>query len=229
MKSCRNDNKNKIILIAAISIGCLIMSFIDGYIQPVYTIKSVVKIFLFIGLPMTYSLYNKELSLKRLFIPKKGGFKKSLILGLVVYISIILAYFIFRNIFDFSAITKSLTGNIGVTKDNFIFVAIYISFINSLLEEFFFRGFAFLSLKKYTSRCFAYFFSSLSFALYHVCMISGWFSFAAFVLTILGLAIGGAIFNYLNEIANTIYPSWLVHVSANFAINTIGLILFGII
>ena len=31
----------------------------------------------------------------------------------------------------------------GVNAGNFVFVALYISIVNSLLEEFFFRGFAF--------------------------------------------------------------------------------------
>ena len=42
------------------------------------------------------------------------------------------------------------------------------------------------------------------------------------------LFLGGLIFNYLNEKCKNIYPSWLVHMCANFATNTIGFILFGI-
>ena len=40
-----------------------------------------------------------------------------------------------------------------------------------------------------------------------------------------GLVIGGVIFNWLNEKLDTIYCSWLTHMFANFAINTIGFIL----
>lgn len=39
------------------------------------------------------------------------------------------------------------------------------------------------------------------------------------------LAIGGMIFNWLNEKLDTIYCSWLTHMFANFAINTIGFML----
>ena len=35
--------------------------------------------------------------------------------------------------------------------------------------------------------------------------------------------------DYLNERCENIYMSWLVHMFANFAINTVGCILFGII
>ena len=138
-------------------------------------------------------------------------------------------YFLLKDVFDFSAVTTTLTANIGVNGKNFIFVSLYISFINSLLEEFFFRGFAFLTLKKRASRFYAYCFSALIFALYHVAMMIGWFSWEVFAIILLGLFVGGLLFNVLNEKSNTIYPSWFVHMFANFAINTVGFILFGII
>ena len=67
------------------------------------------------------------------------------------------------------------------------------------------------------------------FAFYHVGMTSGWFNPIIYALSLIGLFVGGCIFNYLNEKCENIYTSWLVHMFANFAINTIGFILFGII
>lgn len=57
-------------------------------------------------------------------------------------------------------------------------------------------------------------------------MMKGWFSIYLYIITLIGLFIGGLIFNYLNEKNENIYSSWLVHMFANFAINTIGFILF---
>ena len=96
--------------------------------------------------------------------------------------------------------------------------------MNSLLEELFFRGFLFLNLK-HRSRRFAYVFSAGAFAAYHVAMMIGWFSPVLWLLVMAGLFVGGLIFNWLNEKQESIYPSWLVHMFANFAINTIGFIL----
>ena len=87
----------------------------------------------------------------------------------------------------------------------------------------------FLMLKEEKGRKFAYIFSSAMFALYHVGMTSGWFNILIYILSMAGLFIGGCIFNYLNEKCENIYPSWLVHMCANFGINTIGFILFEII
>ena len=108
-------------------------------------------------------------------------------------------------------------------------MSLYISFVNSLLEEFLFRGFVFLTLKRITGKKFAYLFSATVFALYHVAMMIGWFGIGVFFIVMVGLFAGGLIFNFLNEKSSTVYPSWLVHMFANFAINTIGFILFGVI
>lgn len=219
------------ITVMTVAVCCLIMCFIDGFITPPYFIKSAFKIVLFLAVPLGYFLFNKQelKTLKALFIPKKKDFLISLGLGLAVFAVIISAYFLFRGVFDFSRITAQLTGDIGVNKDNFILVALYISFVNSLLEELFFRGFAFLSLKDKLPRWAAYVFSAGLFAFYHAGMTSGWFNPLLYALMMAGLFIGGCIFNFLNEKCSNIYPSWLVHMFANFGINTVGCILFGII
>ena len=151
-----------------ISICCAIMAVVDGFIQPDYAVKSAIKIVLFLICPMIYSLVHKDINLKSLFGWNKKGAKLTIILAGAVYILIVGAYFLTRDIFNFSDITKSLSNNIGVTGERFIWVALYISFINSLLEEFFFRGFAFLTLKKLTTRKVAYIFSAIVFALWKI-------------------------------------------------------------
>lgn len=217
------------IVLFIILVGCAIMGIVDAVIRPSYAIKSIIKIFLFVGCPLIYSRYDKEISLKKLLSTNKNSLIKPLLLGIGVFLVILAAYFFLKNILDFSKITSSLESNVGVSKDNFVFVSLYISFINSLLEEFFFRGFAFLSLKGYTSRFFSYSISSIAFALYHVSMMIGWFSIGTLLLVIVGLIVGGIIFNFLNERNKNIYSSWMVHMFANFAINTVGFILFGLI
>ena len=224
-----NRTKRVIAVTGMIAICCLIMAVVDGIWQPDYAVKSTIKVLLFLALPFLYSRFDKTITIKSLFLPNKKGMKIAFILCIPVFLIILGAYFLFRNIFDFSAVTKALTGNIGVNRNNFIFVALYISFVNSLLEEFFFRGFAFLTLKKIASAKFAYLFSAAAFALYHIAIMTGWFSVAVFVITVAGLFAGGLIFNYLNAKSNNIYPSWFVHTFANFAINIIGFMLFEIL
>lgn len=212
-----------------IAFACLIMALVDGVFMPSYFIKSLIKTILFLIIPLIFIFIDRTISLKEILNFSKKGFAISLLLGVSVYLVIITGYFLLRDVFDFSNVAGTLSKNIGVNKENFIFVSIYISFINSLLEEFFFRGFTFSQLKKSKGKKFSYIFNSLIFSVYHIAMMIGWFSVWVFILLLTGLFIGGIIFSYLNEKTKTLFSSYLVHMFANFAINTIGFILFGII
>ncbi len=64
------------------------------------------------------------------------------------------------------------------------------------------------------------------FALYHIAMMIGWFGIPVIIISLLGLFAGGMIFNKFDDKKDNIYLSWLVHMFANFSINTIGFILF---
>lgn len=223
-----NNKKRALSIMVIVIIFCMIMAVVDGIFMADYFVKSAIKLVLFVGTPFIYQLFDKELNLKNLFIPNKKGMLIAISLCIPVYFVIFGGYLLLKDVFDFSNITTSLTENIGVTGANFIYVSLYISFINSLLEEFFFRGFAFLSLKTAVSTKTAYIFSSLIFALYHIAFMIGWFSLVVFLVVMAGLFVGGMCFNYLNSKSGNIYTSWFVHMFANFAINTIGFMLFNV-
>ena len=201
------------------------MAVVDGVLHPGYALKSAVKAGLFLLVPLLISFWDRDVAYLELLRPKKKGLGAALLLGLGIYGVILGAYFLIGPYFDFSAIAGSLTENAGVTADNFLYVSLYISFVNSFLEEFFFRGFVFTNLGRVCGKRFAYLFSGGLFALYHVAMMVGWFSPVLFLLVMEGLTVGGMLFNWLNEKLDTIYASWLSHMFANFAINTIGFLL----
>ena len=223
------SKKTQILLIVFFCSVC--MSLLDAFFAFPYLIRSFFKICLFLGIPIVYFLVHKEdmKQLKSLFEPNRKAMLAAIGLGALVYAVILIAYIIFRQWIDFQGIKESLTSGVGVNQDNFIFVALYISFVNSMLEEFFFRGFGFMLLKHETKPIFAYLFSAFLFAFYHVGMTQNWFSPFIYLLAMLGLWTGGIIFNALNDRFESIYPSWFVHMCANFAINTVGMILFGIL
>ena len=223
--------KRDISIMISVLIFSLAITLIDAFVQPNYFIKIPIKIVFFVALPMMFFVKHKEefKNFKKLFLFKKSGIIKALILGVGVYAVILLGFLFTRNIIDYSNVTSSLTEGMGITAENFIYVSLYISLMNSFLEEFFFRGYGFITLKKYISRRTAYIFSSSIFAVYHVGMLIGMFHFGPLVILLLGLIVVGCIFNYLNELNDNIYPSWFVHMFTNFAINTVGFILFGVL
>ncbi len=217
------------VMILAGLVGCGAMALVDGLWQPGYWVKSAVKLALFLALPVAAAALGAREAfrgLPRLFRPERRAILMSVGLGLGVFAVILGGYFTLGRLFDLTAITGALGENVGVTGGNFLFVAIYISFVNSLLEEFFFRGFLFLGLFDGMPGWFAHCFSAGLFALYHIAMMLGWGSPALLLLILAALFVGGLIFNRLNQQSRCIWPSWLIHLCANLAINTIGFILF---
>ena len=76
----------------------------------------------------------------------------TILLSISIYLIIVFGYFIIRNFIDLSKVTTNLIGNMGIDVSNYLYVTIYISFINSFLEEFFYRGSAFVTLKKHINK-----------------------------------------------------------------------------
>lgn len=220
--------KDKLWIYLSVLLCCLVMALTDGVWKPPYAVKSIVKILLFLCIPLAFSV-RRGLSPAALFVPEKKAILTGLALGAVTFILILTGYFLLRSYIDFSFIPGSLMENGGISADNFLYVSLYIAFCNSLLEEFFFRGFAYLTLKKVTTPLFATMFSAAAFAFYHGGMLDGWFSPLLYAGTLAALFACGLFFNYLNTRSRRIWVSWLTHMGANLAINAVGMILLGMI
>lgn len=215
-------------LVVLTMIICLTMFWVENSIQPNYIFKSIVKIVLFGGSILVYSLVYKENIIKN-GIKGIANTKFNLMLAILIYLIIIIAFFICRGLLDIDQIRNSLLNKEGITKTNFVFVSVYISFINSFLEEIFFRGFIFLTLYKMKHINFAYFYSSISFALYHIGILSDWFNLFFFALIILALFAGGLVLDKLCAMSKSYLSPWMIHISANLGINTVGFIILGVL
>ena len=159
--------------------------------------------------------------------PDRSSLKISAVLALAVFLFLTVGYMLLSPWLDLSAIPEQLRYN-DITAATFPVVALYITLVNSLLEEVFFRGFAFLTLRKYAPERFAYLFSGVAFALYHVSIMDGWFHPVWFGVFIAGLAVAGMLFDWLDRMGS-IWNGWLVHGAANLVINLIGMRMFGIL
>ena len=224
------NTKKSIIIIIFIALACISMYVIESYIKPMYVMKSLYKIILFAGLPLIYCAIDKQVKFKEYFsLQDKSQIKVAAVLGIIVYLLVQVGYFILKGFINLENVIISLENNLSVNKDNFVLVSLYISFINSLLEELFFRGFGFLTLNKFLSKRYSYAISAFAFSVYHVSILANWFNVVIYVLFIVGLFGTGLFFNFLNDRYNNIYNSWIVHMCANFSINTIGFMMFGLI
>ncbi len=151
--------------------------------------------------------------------------KKSLVLGLGVFLAILLGNFLFKQFIDTDGVIAQL-GAIGITLDTYLWVALHVIVVNSFLEELFFRGFSFLALKPHAP--WAGWFSAALFSVYHVAIFGAWFVWWVMGIALVGLFVGGLIFNWLNAKSGTIYNSWFVHIMADVGVIVVGLNWFGV-
>lgn len=213
--------KKSLWLIITVLICCTVMAVIETIIEPAYLVKSLFKIILFLFIPIiSVKLQKEKVFLDSFSLSKKALLKLSL-LGIIIYVIIMAVFLLTKGFFDYSSLVSSLSQDQNVSHSSFVPIALYISFGNSLLEEFLFRFIAFIKLSEYTSKRFAYIFSACSFSLYHVAMIGGSFPIPLLIFALVGLAIGGAIFNYVDSKNKNIYNSWIIHMFADFALMTV--------
>ena len=170
--------------------------------------------------------FSKAINYKNIV---KDHLKLGFIFGILSFLIILIAYYVLRNIINLQNISEDLQSKSKITASSFIFVGLYITLVNSFLEEYFFRGFIFLNLYELKSKKCAYIYSSLLFGLYHIGIFKTWFNIKLVGLALISLISIGFLFNWLDTKSRNFINSWIVHILADSAIILIGLKMFGII
>ena len=93
------NKRSSVLITGTVILACVIMALVDALWQPVYAVKSVIKIVLFLALPVVYTSTDNRIKLKTLFKVNKNGFKTALILGIAVYALILGGYFLLKDVF----------------------------------------------------------------------------------------------------------------------------------
>lgn len=215
--------KKHIEIILASFFVCFAIFLAEQMLHINYLGKLSIKPALFLLIPLAYygfKIQKEQFRLKNI--------KKAVILGGIFFATLIVSYIVLSEFIDLSIISKDLEQRYNISKSIFIFVGLYIIFINSFLEEFFFRGFIFLNIAK-ENKLFAHIYSALLFSIYHTSIFLSWFSDQILLVSLIGLFAVGIFFNILDEKEKSIIPSWISHIFADIAIIIIGLIMFGII
>ncbi|MFU0791094.1 MAG: CPBP family intramembrane metalloprotease [Virgibacillus proomii] len=204
---------------------CLLLAFIEHGLNTNYAMKSISKIGLFLLNIWLYQVLFKDFRFLDVLTLKKFNqrdLQRLLFLGVLSASIVLAAYYFFQPYFTINQIKGDLTNRLGITTIGFIFVGLYITLINSFLEEYFFRGFVFFLLP----RKMAYLFSPLLFATYHIPMIALWFSPILIGICFIGLWLIAIIFHRVNEKDRTIWSSWIIHICADIMIISIGITFF---
>src|SRR5690606_21130601 len=217
--------KKSIFIILSTIITCGLLAFIEHGIEINYLIKTILKIGLFYLTIRVYIRIFKDYRFRDVISIERISFnewKRIVILGFTSATIVLIAYLIFLPLISLDTIKNDLTERLGISATTYIFVGLYVTFGNSFLEEYFFRGFIFFNLPKKLG----YIYSPILFAAYHAPMIALWFSPLIMGLCFLGLWIIGLIFHKVNERNQTIWSSWMIHICADIMIILIGLTLF---
>lgn len=230
----RGENLEKKFIILSSLIACTILYYIEQIIMADYLIKTISKVVLFTLIPYIYIKFIKKTNSKKVsfrIIKKtdRKDLKMGFIFGIVSFIIIIATYYILGSTIDMQSIAAELQNKSKITPANFIFVGLYITFGNSFLEEFFFRGFVFLNLYEKNFKKLSYIYSSVLFGIYHIAIFKTWFRIELIALALFGLITVGFVFNWLDTKSENFINSWIVHIFADTAIILIGLKMFKII
>ncbi|MCT2537333.1 CPBP family intramembrane metalloprotease [Aquibacillus koreensis] len=222
--------KDSLFIIISSLFACALLYILTQQVEVNYLWQTLFKVFVFLLVPLFYYLKVRSLPIKKVFnFSIHPPSKIAWIFALTTFSIILIAYFTLGRFVDFNAIANEMTSKSNITPSNFIFVGLYITFGNSFLEEWFFRGFIFKNLLNFKYKRTAYVFSSILFAVYHISIFQTWFNPWLILLCLIALFSVGLIFNWLNTKNAGFINSWLVHIFADAAIIIVGLIMFNMI
>lgn len=218
-------------IIAASTLSCALLYWLEQSIGVSYLLKTVFKLLLFISVPIIYKRFIKNEKVSTLDFKgwRQTPVWPGLLSGAAFALVLLSAYFLVGSQIELPRIAAELENKLRVSPANFLFVGLYIILGNSLIEEFFFRGFVFLSLLASGRPKTAYLFSSFLFALYHIAIFKNWFSLPLFLLALFGLIVVGLLFSWLDARYHNFMNSWIAHAFADSVIIIIGMRMFGMI
>ncbi len=211
----KNNLKTSLVVIFYSIFASLFLYIVENIFHPKYLFIIIQKILFFIVLPLVIGFIFKT----KIWIFWKIN-KKSLIYWSIFWviwsILVFLAYYFLRDYISWDDIKNSLAVR-WINSLTFIFAFIYVMFWNSLIEEFFFRWFIFHFLvEKY--KYFAYFFSAILFALYHMAIFWDWFNIYLMIVAIFGLFLGWIFFSWLYKKTSWIWWAWIFHILVDLVI-----------
>jgi uncharacterized protein len=135
------------------------------------------------------------------------------------------AYFLWGDLLlDKAMIAEKIGQQFSVTSRTVLFVAPVTIFLNSLLEEFFYRGFAFGQLSQRHRRL-GYLLPAGTFTLQHMLFIHHWASPLPMAMAVVGLFVFAVVLEKAYEAADSIVAPWVVHILGDVAMMGIAVTL----
>ena len=127
-------------------------------------------------------------------------------------------YLLLKNQLDPEQIREGVNAFYPVTIPMYLAVSVMISFVNPLMEEFYWRGFLYRKFREHGGGIWV----GLLFAVHHYVIFRSWFEPIPLSIALAGLAIVGVGFNWLYNRTDNLWPCLATHCAADITIMTIG-------
>ena len=145
-------------------------------------------------------------------------------LGILMFISIYITYLLLGKSWINLVDIRTKAQEVGITSTN-IYLAgfLYWSFINSLIEEYIWRGFVYSQCKILFPTAAAISLASLFFTLHHSIAIYGYtHNWMVVFIGSWGVFVAGAIWSLCYKTYDSIIPGYISHILADMAIAVVG-------
>ncbi|MFP4423730.1 MAG: CPBP family intramembrane glutamic endopeptidase [Candidatus Woesearchaeota archaeon] len=219
-------------LIILLVLPLLIIFISREFFPSTYVFSSLYKIiFLF---PIAYRIFSgkkvKEAISKHFLIKT---LRRNILhvtgIGLLLSGTYIGAFYVAKGMIPMEEIASRLHETISLDGTSIIFVGVYIIVLNSLLEEFFWRGFLFDEFRKSFPYWVSHLATGVGFSLHHVVFYYNWFSVPVFLVVTLGLIGYAIIMNMVFQRYGDLFSCWVIHAFADVAQIYIAFTVFGVI
>jgi membrane protease YdiL (CAAX protease family) len=147
----------------------------------------------------------------------RRGLKWTLALGLLAILIFWGAYFALGDLLlDQSKIVAKIGTQFSVNSRTVFLIAPITIVLNSLLEEFFYRGFAF-GLLVQRNRAVGYVLPAVVFTVQHVLFIYDWMGWVPFAMAVAGLFVFAVVLERVYAETETLVAPWIIHVFGDVA------------
>ena len=155
----------------------------------------------------------------------RRGLKRSIVLGVTAVAIFWGTYYALADrLLDKAVIAEKIGEQFHVTADNVLWVAPLTIFVNSLLEELFYRGFAFGLLVRRNAWV-GYLLPAAAFTVQHLAFTYHWAGWAAIAMGIVALSVFALVLQKIYAVTDTLVAPWLIHMFGDVAMMGIAVTL----
>lgn len=165
---------------------------------------------------------------------RKVTLAKSVGLGVVSGLVVSVLTFALLYLTPMGEVVQAGSGNVAEklialgAKENYLALALFISFVNSAMEEYYWRWFVYGNLRDHMKVGLAHLVAAIGFSLHHIVVTMQFFRWDLALFLSLCVGIGGAMWSWMYQRQGTVIGAWVSHIIIDLMIMWVGYeIVFG--